>query len=187
MAVPKSTCTQAIPPTVAAALAWTLEHVITAGTATSANPHDGTPILAKTGTTDSYQQNWLVTSSSKVANAIWVGQISGSHDLRSYDYNGTELAYSKFYADRLILTALDAAYGGSEFATPPSSLLYGSSKSSTQSGNGNSGGNNGGTSGGNNGGNGGGNGGSSTNSPAPAPTTSPLPVPTSTGLPSSGG
>lgn len=188
MAVPKSTCTQAIPPTVAAALAWTLEHVITAGTATSANPHDGTPILAKTGTTDSYQQNWLVTSSSKVANAIWVGQISGSHDLRSYDYNGTELAYSKFYADRLILTALDAAYGGSEFATPPSSLLYGSSKSSTQSGNGNSGGNNGGTSGGNNGGSGGGgNGGSSTNSPAPAPTTSPLPVPTSTGLPSSGG
>jgi membrane peptidoglycan carboxypeptidase len=137
VAVPKSTCTQAIPPTVAAALAWTLEHVLTAGTATSANPHDGTPTLAKTGTTDSYQQNWLVTSSSKVANAIWVGQISGSQDLRDYDYNGTELAYAKFSADRQILRALDAAYGGTEFATPPSSLLYGSGKSATtQSGNG---------------------------------------------------
>ncbi|HVX09465.1 transglycosylase domain-containing protein [Humibacter sp.] len=139
VAVPKSTCTQAIPSTVAAALAWTLEHVLTAGTATSANPHDGTPTLAKTGTTDSYQQNWLVTSSSKVANAIWVGQISGSHDLRDYDYNGTELAYAKFYADRQILAALDANYGGSEFTSPPNSLLYGSSKgSSTQSGAGNS-------------------------------------------------
>jgi membrane peptidoglycan carboxypeptidase len=138
VAVPKSTCTQAIPSTVAAALAWTLEHVLTAGTATSANPHDGTPTLAKTGTTDSYQQNWLVTSSSKVANAIWVGQISGSHDLRDYDYNGTELAYAKFYADRQILAALDAAYGGSEFTSPPNSLLYGSSRgSSTQSGSGN--------------------------------------------------
>ena len=78
-----------------------------------------------------------VTSSSKVANAIWVGQISGSQDLRDYDYNGTELAYAKFSADRQILRALDAAYGGTEFATPPSSLLYGSAKSATtQSGNG---------------------------------------------------
>ncbi|MHA7987741.1 transglycosylase domain-containing protein [Rathayibacter sp. CAU 1779] len=139
VAVPKSTCTQAIPSTVAAALAWTLEHVITAGTATSANPDDGTPILAKTGTTDSYQQNWLVTSSSKVANATWVGQISGSHDLRDYYYNGSPLNNAKFYADRTILKALDGVYGGSEFTTPPTTLIYGSAKSSTtQSGNGQS-------------------------------------------------
>ncbi|WP_460517498.1 transglycosylase domain-containing protein [Humibacter antri] len=164
VAVPKSTCTQAIPQTVAAALAWTLEHVITAGTATSANPHDGTPILAKTGTTDHYGQNWLVTSSSKVANAIWVGQISHSYDLRAYDYRGTALAYSKFYADRKILAALDSAYGGTEFATPPSSLIYGAAKNPTQSGNGNNGGGNG----------------TPTNSPVPAPTKTPKPRPTST-------
>ncbi|GAB3610804.1 transglycosylase domain-containing protein [Humibacter ginsengiterrae] len=150
LAVPKSTCTQAIPPTVAAALAWTLEHVITSGTATSANPHDGTPILAKTGTTDHYGQNWLVTSSSKVANAIWVGQISGSHDLRAYSYNGTELAYSKFYADRLILSALDAAYGGAAFASPPSTLIYGAQRKTGPS-TGNGSGGNGPQSGGSNG------------------------------------
>ena len=129
VAVPKSTCTQAIPATVAAAMAWTLEHVITDGTATSADPYDGTPILAKTGTTDNYEQNWLVTSSSKVANAIWVGQISGSDNLQYYDFNGSELANAKFYAARTILQALDSAYGGVEFATPPSSLLYGATTS----------------------------------------------------------
>lgn len=128
---PTSTCSQAIPSTVAAALAWTLEHVITAGTATSANPDDGIPILAKTGTTDDYQQNWLVTSSSKVANAIWVGQISGSHDLRDYYYGGTALAYAKFSADRTILRALDDTYGGSAFTAPPDSLIYGSSRYSS--------------------------------------------------------
>ncbi len=132
VAVPKSTCKQAISKDVAAALAWTLEHVITAGTATAANPapEDETPILAKTGTTDNYEQNWLVTSSSKVANAIWVGQISGSENLQYYDYNGTELAYAKFYAARAILQSLDGKYGGTEFTTPPNSLLYGSSASS---------------------------------------------------------
>lgn len=127
VAVPKSTCKQAIPSTVAAALAWTLQHVIEDGTATSANPDDGIPILAKTGTTDNYEQNWLVTSSSKVANAIWVGQISGSQNLQYYDYNGSELAYAKFYADQTILRALDATYGGSAFTSPPDSMLYGSS------------------------------------------------------------
>jgi membrane peptidoglycan carboxypeptidase len=130
LAVPRSTCTQAIPATVAAALAWTLQHVISAGTASSANPDDGVPILAKTGTTDNYWQNWLVTSSSKIANAIWVGQISGSDDLRDYYYNGTALAYAKFYADRIILKALDSAYGGTAFPAPPNSLIYGSSRSS---------------------------------------------------------
>ena len=125
VAVPRSTCKQAIPKDVAAALAWTLQHVLTDGTATPANPYDGIPILAKTGTTDNYEQNWLVTSSSKVANAIWVGQVSGDQNLQYYDYNGSELANAKFSADQTILQALDRVYGGSAFTAAPNSLLYG--------------------------------------------------------------
>ncbi len=181
VAVPKSTCTQAIPATVAAAMAWTLEHVITDGTATRAEPDDGTPILAKTGTTDNYEQNWLVTSSSKVANAIWVGQISGSDDLQYYDYNGSELANAKFYAARTILQALDSNYGGSEFTTPPSTLLYGSSESTTQN-NSTTGGD---TSNGTGTGTGSGTGtGTGTN---PQPTSSPSPSAPATNPPSTGG
>jgi membrane peptidoglycan carboxypeptidase len=183
VAVPKSTCSQAIPATVAAALAWTLQHVISAGTATRANPGDGTPILAKTGTTDNYGQNWLVTSSSKVANAIWVGQVSGTADMRNYYYNGTELANSKFYADQIILRTLDSVYGGSAFATPPNQLIYGSTKSTTPStGNGTNGNS------GNGNGNGKGNGNSGTGSgtgSTPAPSDGSSTAPT-IGLPGNG-
>jgi membrane peptidoglycan carboxypeptidase len=196
VAVPQSACKQAIPSTVAAALAWTLQHVIEDGTATAANPGDGIPILAKTGTTDNYGQNWLVTSSSKVANAIWVGQISGSENLQYYDYNGAALAYAKFYADQTILQALDATYGGSAFTNPPDALLYGSNTysgpsvngsssgndngSGSQSGNGDDGNGNGSDDGGgNDDGSGGGTGGGtgeSTSTPSPSATSTPAPT-----------
>ena len=164
VAVPKSTCTQAIPANVANALEWILEHVITAGTATRANPDDGTPIMAKTGTTDNYEQNWLVTSSSKVANAIWVGQISGADNLQYYYYNGGELANAKFYAARTILQTLDSTYGGSAFPTPSNTLLYGSSTYSNQNNSSTTGGATGGT------------GTTSTPVPSPSPSSSSQPV-----------
>ena len=95
------------------------------GTAASANPDDGTPIMGKTGTTDNSLQNWLVTSTSKVSSATWVGNVSGKTPLRSLSFRGVGGGNVKFRIAEPILSALDAVYGGSDFAKPPSSTLYG--------------------------------------------------------------
>src|SRR5690606_31770857 len=74
---PKTTCTQAIPENIANTIAYALQRVIQYGTAATANPHDGVPVLAKTGTTTHAYDNWLVTSSTEVASALWIGNVQG--------------------------------------------------------------------------------------------------------------
>jgi membrane peptidoglycan carboxypeptidase len=126
IAVPKTTCTQAIPANVAATVAWALEHVLTAGTATGANPHDGVPIMGKTGTTDYAHENWLVTSTSKVAQATWIGLISGATDMHYVYFKGIQGNNVKFSVVKQIQAALDGVYGGSPFPAPDNKLIYGS-------------------------------------------------------------
>ncbi len=59
----KSSCTQGVDPAVAGTVDYALQGVLTGnGTAASANPNDSIPKFAKTGTTDSDVQNWLVAS-----------------------------------------------------------------------------------------------------------------------------
>jgi membrane peptidoglycan carboxypeptidase len=71
-------CAQAIEPNIAATAAYALEGVFTNGTAASANPRDGIALMGKTGTTDGSHQNWLIGSTTKVAIAVWVGNIKGN-------------------------------------------------------------------------------------------------------------
>jgi membrane peptidoglycan carboxypeptidase len=134
-AVPVTTCTQAISPEVAAGANYALQRVMTNGTATSANPWDGIDIMGKTGTTDDSEQNWLVTSTTTIANAVWVGNVTGHVALRSQYFQGVGGGDVKFSIDKPILAALNAAYPGSTFAAPPSSMIYGGG-SSTQNGSG---------------------------------------------------
>jgi membrane peptidoglycan carboxypeptidase len=129
-AVPASTCTQAITSQVAAGVNYALQRVMTAGTATSADPYDGTQIMGKTGTTDNSEQNWLVTSTTTIANAVWVGNVSGHVALRSQSFLGVGGGNVKFSIARPILKALDAQFPGGKFTSPPNSMLYGSSYSS---------------------------------------------------------
>jgi membrane peptidoglycan carboxypeptidase len=96
------------------------------GTAASANPYDGTSIMGKTGTTDDSLQNWMITSTTKVAQATWVGNVSGSVPLRSLDFNGIGGGNVKFSIAKPILKALDDVYGGDSFPKPDNSVLYGS-------------------------------------------------------------
>lgn len=138
--VPKTTCTQAIPANIAAAVGYALQHVMTNGTAVTANPYDGTPVLGKTGTTDGAYDNWLVTSTTKVATATWIGNIQGVPGANGvpqkadmhHEYfraNGTGPAIQgnnvKFNVVKPILAALDAVYGGGALATPDNAQLYG--------------------------------------------------------------
>lgn len=178
-AIPTTTCTQAISPEIAAGVNYALQHVMTNGTATSANPWDGIDIMGKTGTTDDSEQNWLVTSTTTVANAVWVGNVSGHVALRSQSFQGVGGGDVKFSIDKPILAALNAAFPGSTFTAPPSSLVFGGRSNKDVPSNGAQSPNtdNGSPSG-------------STDAPAPpattAPTQAPVPVPTGTPIPGTG-
>jgi membrane peptidoglycan carboxypeptidase len=124
--VSKTSCTQGMKPEIAAGVTYALEGVIKGGgTAASANPYDGTPIMAKTGTTDDSLQNWLITSTTKVATATWVGNVSGSTPLRSLTFKGVGGGNVKFSIAKPILKAIDALYGGDDFTEPTDAVLYG--------------------------------------------------------------
>lgn len=118
--VPKSTCSPTpIDPQVAAAAIYALQGVLRGGgTAASANPGDGVPIFGKTGTTDNSLENWLVTSTTKVAQATWVGNVQGQVALRSQSFQGIGGGNVKFAIAKRILAALNAAYGGGAFPSP---------------------------------------------------------------------
>ncbi len=125
--VSPSTCTQGLQKNIASGITYALQGVMRGGgTAASANPYDGTPIMGKTGTTDDSLQNWMITSTTKVAQATWVGNVSGSVPLRSLDFDGIGGGNVKFSIAKPILKALDDVYGGDSFPKPDSSVLYGS-------------------------------------------------------------
>jgi membrane peptidoglycan carboxypeptidase len=134
-------CTQAIDPKIAATVAYALKTVFAAGTATSANPRDGVDLVGKTGTTDGSYQNWLIGTTTKVALAVWVGNIQGNpakrtaknpggeQSLRQISVAGSNGYSLKFTIFKAAIKALNAnpAYKGAAFPAPESALLAGKS------------------------------------------------------------
>jgi membrane peptidoglycan carboxypeptidase len=127
--VTKSTCTQAIDPNVAAGAATALQRVMSGGTGSGARPSDGVPLLGKTGTTDDAAQNWLVTSTTKVATATWVGNVqklpgaANFTDFGRLSFGGTSGRNIKLAVARPIIAAINAVYGGDKFATGNGSVV----------------------------------------------------------------
>jgi membrane peptidoglycan carboxypeptidase len=115
-------CRRAVKAEVAAALAAPMQSVITGGTATRSQIGDGVPILGKTGSTDSWNQTWMVGSTTKVASAVWVGNVTGQFSMQRYP-NGAALRHDIF---RPLMAAINRQYGGSGFPAPPANLLAGS-------------------------------------------------------------
>lgn len=72
--VPSQACNQALATGVANAGIVSLQGAMSGY---SGNTRDGVPLFGKTGTTDNFIQTWLVGSSSKVATAVWVGNMKG--------------------------------------------------------------------------------------------------------------
>ena len=116
-----SECRRAISAEVAAAASSPMQAVVTQGTATASRTGDGIPMIAKTGTTDSATHTWMIGSSSRVATAVWVGNVVGLVPLRNFP-NGTQLRHQIF---KVAQGAINAQYGGGEFAKPPARLLTG--------------------------------------------------------------
>jgi membrane peptidoglycan carboxypeptidase len=125
--ITKPSCTQGVDPNVAAAAISPLRSVVQNGTGTSGNPFDGTPLMGKTGTTDDAAQNWFVTSTTKTAQATWVGQTEMTDDhwvnFGNISLNGNSGRNAKLYVARPIIEALDSVYGGDAFPTPTGSAV----------------------------------------------------------------
>lgn len=116
-------CKQVMDPIVAAKAASAMQGVFTGGTATSANPRDGVPILGKTGTTDGAEQTWLVGGSTNVVTASWVGNLEGHQN--QYRISG---AYGPMNQQRLtiwknLMLSVNAVYGGDAFAPAPAEYV----------------------------------------------------------------
>ncbi len=123
-------CKQAIDPEVAHAAVYAMKGTITSGTARGAQTPDGTQLFAKTGTTDTANQIWLVGSSSRVATAYWQGNTDGKqNNLRHYS-NGVNGTYAGVRADvwKQAMTPINATYPAGPFTDPNTSALRGNAK-----------------------------------------------------------
>lgn len=119
-------CNQSlVSPAVANTAAYAMQSVM-GGTGASSNPNDGTPYIGKTGTTDESVHTWMVGSSTRVATAVWVGNISGKQALRQIYVKGVQAGLLRHRIFRPIAIAVDKRYPGKAFPQPDPSLLVGS-------------------------------------------------------------
>src|SRR5690606_30850935 len=118
-------CSQALTPDVAAALAYSLQQVMNGGTGSPSNPRNGYPLVGKTGTTDGSIHTWMVGASTKVALAVWVGNIVGHQGLARYNLATGRADSSRHRIFRPVINSLTSWYGGDAFPSPPASLLAG--------------------------------------------------------------
>ncbi|HEY0258865.1 MAG TPA: transglycosylase domain-containing protein [Lacisediminihabitans sp.] len=133
-------CSQTISPDIASTVAYALAAVMSRGTGAAGSPHDGIPIVGKTGTSDGAYQNWLIATTTKVSLAVWVGNIEGTarlrtaknpqgdQSLRTITIAGTNGSNTKFNIFRVTMKSLNSNpdYKGGAFPSPNTQYLKGS-------------------------------------------------------------
>ena len=119
VAAPKSTCTQAVSPEVAAAMHTGLQAVMTGGTATASwgATEPRVPLIGKTGTTDGSKDTWMVGASTTVATAAAVVSVNGSANQRSISFDSGQAATARHRMWPIVMSVANAKYGGWEFTT----------------------------------------------------------------------
>lgn len=124
IAPPKSVCTQSVPANVAAAMAYAMEQTFgNGGTAVASGTGTGVPHIGKTGTTDFAKDTWMIGSSTKAATAVWVGNVTGSANLRNLSFDSGEAATARHRIWKRVMTVADNAYGGAAFQEPDGSAF----------------------------------------------------------------
>jgi membrane peptidoglycan carboxypeptidase len=131
--VPQRHCHRTVSAGIADAAAYALHGVLTGGTMQGDQTPDGRYELGKTGTTDNAKDTWTIGSTSKVTTAVWIGNASGSQNLRkvwSFPYcplyGDGQAAIERHCVWRGIQTAVNTVYGGATgWAFPDSQYLYG--------------------------------------------------------------
>lgn len=114
--IPAADCKQVIDPGVAGAAASALQQVMASGTGQPSNLKDGVPVLGKTGTTDNAISTWMTGATTKVATAVWVGNVSGEVSMRALSVKGRQAATLRHLIWPTIMRTADAKYGGDAFA-----------------------------------------------------------------------
>ena len=119
-------CHQAIAANVANTAALALQGVMKGGTGSAANPGDGNAFMGKTGTTNNSLHTWVVASTTKATTAVWIGNISGTQQLRRISVGGTQAALLRHKVFRAVMRIVDADLGPAPpFAAPDPSLVKG--------------------------------------------------------------
>ncbi|HWH25554.1 MAG TPA: transglycosylase domain-containing protein [Pseudolysinimonas sp.] len=113
-----------VTPEVAAGAAYAMAAVMSA-TASASNPGDGTPYIGKTGTTNDAIHTWMAGTSTKVSTTVWVGNVSGTQNLRKISVNRLPAAKLRHNIFKPLARAIDAQYPGSAFPKPDPSILKG--------------------------------------------------------------
>jgi membrane peptidoglycan carboxypeptidase len=121
--VPKSICTQAVTPEVAAGMTRAMQAVINGGTGGASSTGDGTPLAGKTGTTDSGVHTWMTGFSTAVGTAVWVGNVSGSTSLRKITLNKRAGGTVRHEIWRTIMKTANKKYPGQKFDAPPQEMI----------------------------------------------------------------
>jgi membrane peptidoglycan carboxypeptidase len=113
-----------VTPAVANTAAYAMEAVM-GGTGSSSNPRDGTPYIGKTGTTNDAIHTWMVGSSTRVATAVWAGNIDGKQSMRRISIAGRSGGMIRHATFKPIAQAIDAQYPGGAFPGPDPALMKG--------------------------------------------------------------
>lgn len=112
--VPKSACSEAVAPEIAATMTSALRSVVTSGTGSASNPGDGVPVFGKTGTTDSEKDTWFVGATTKLATAVWVGNVTGDVSLRRSKVGGIQADSLRHRVWKEYMTAANTRYRGGD-------------------------------------------------------------------------
>ncbi|WP_308796871.1 transglycosylase domain-containing protein [Agromyces silvae] len=121
---PQSSCTQSVTPEVSHAMAYAMQQTFSGGgTATASNTGTGIDHIGKTGTTDGAKDTWMIGSSTKVATAVWVGNVVGDANLRSLSFDSGAAATARHRMWSSIMELADTKYGGDAFTEPDSTAF----------------------------------------------------------------
>ena len=121
--VPKSICSQAVTPEVAAGMTYAMQRVISGGTGGASSTGDGTSLAGKTGTTDSGVHTWMTGFSTAVGTATWVGNVVGAKSLSSFRLNNKAANTVRHDIWRTTMKTANKLYPGGKFDAPPASML----------------------------------------------------------------
>ncbi|MFJ4222684.1 transglycosylase domain-containing protein [Microbacterium sp. NPDC089695] len=119
--IPESKCSQVISPEVANTAAFALQGVMNGGTGRRANTNDGTPLIGKTGTHESWG-TMMIESSTKITTAVWVGRWQGEASILRQSWNGTALNEMRYGLARTMQRTANDIYGGDAFPQPDANL-----------------------------------------------------------------
>ncbi len=127
--VPKSDCTQAVEPGVAAGMQYAMKTTMASG-GTARASYNATspkvPMIGKTGTTDSAKDTWMSGASSKVATVAGIVNVSGPpKNQRTWAgrLNGFRTSESRHSIWPDVMSVANAKYGGDEFPEAAANVI----------------------------------------------------------------